>query len=792
MLFLNACRIVLGRAIFSGALLVAGIAPNNAVLAQTAELAVPGQNLFVNRIAAVQTLYPAFDGRGIRLSIKEFRFDSNDVDFRGRLAPSPYAAANLTTHANIMATLAGGAGNTDLAGRGAAPGCSLVSSSFVGLFPDPDYQNLAVSVQNHSYGVDIQPWYGERGAAYDQSVVHYPPLLHVFSAGNKGQLMADSGIYAGIAGFANLTGEFKMAKNTLLAGATDSTGNVWALSSRGPAYDGRLKPDLTAFGQDGSSGAAALVSGAAAVLQQTLRELDDTLPEADLVRALLLVSTDEVAPPGPDYHSGFGNLNLKKALETCLQRHYFRAGIASDETLVFPLVVPPALRRLRIAMAWTDPPAAAYAAQALVNDLDIRLFDPAGQEYRPLVLSGIPHPDSLVMPARPGRDSLNNVEQIYLDFPQGGLWELRISAAQLHSTQSFAIAWQQESRQHFEWIYPLKNDPCPAGEPVILRWENTFDDSLALLRWKPVSAAEWLPVQDSVSLQNGGMRWQMPDQFGRIQLQMQIGNQVFTSDTLLVAARIRLETGFDCPDSLMLFWNKVHPEAEYQLFGLGDRYLAPLFVLPDTFVVLPKNLFPQPRFAVSAFQNGIQGPRSPAPDIREQGVSCYFRQFFAVKNDDKGVDLRLEIGTPYGLNNIQWEKWQNGAYIPLFEEPADGTSYEYQDEHPQAGANTYRVRLQRENGTSVYSEAQTVFLPGADNWFVFPNPASSNDVLQVLTQTVEDATFRLFNLPGQTVLEQALPGEQIFIPLEGLAVGVYVYVIEVNGEPLGHGKLFIH
>ena len=38
-----------------------------------------------------------------------------------------------------------------------------------------------------------------------------------------------------------------MAKNIITVGHIDSLGNVLSLSSRGPAYDGRIKPELVAF-----------------------------------------------------------------------------------------------------------------------------------------------------------------------------------------------------------------------------------------------------------------------------------------------------------------------------------------------------------------------------------------------------------------------------------------------------------------------------------------------------------------------------------------------------------------
>lgn len=57
----------------------------------------------------------------------------------------------------------------------------------------------------------------------------------------------------------------------------------------GPTFDGRIKPDLVAFGQDGSSGAAALVSGVSTLLQQQYaNQRSGVRPSASLIKALLL------------------------------------------------------------------------------------------------------------------------------------------------------------------------------------------------------------------------------------------------------------------------------------------------------------------------------------------------------------------------------------------------------------------------------------------------------------------------------------------------------------------------
>jgi hypothetical protein len=66
------------------------------------------------------------------------------------------------------------------------------------------------------------------------------------SAGNVGESFATDGKYANIPGYANLTGNFKMAKNIITVGAIDPKENIPPQSSAGPLYDGRIAPQLTA------------------------------------------------------------------------------------------------------------------------------------------------------------------------------------------------------------------------------------------------------------------------------------------------------------------------------------------------------------------------------------------------------------------------------------------------------------------------------------------------------------------------------------------------------------------
>ena len=83
-----------------------------------------------------------------------------------------------------MATILAGGGNSGPQGKGAAWQARLVSSDFARLAPDDDQQlgQAGVSVQNHSYGVAIENYYGLDAVDYDRQCRQLPTLLHVFSA----------------------------------------------------------------------------------------------------------------------------------------------------------------------------------------------------------------------------------------------------------------------------------------------------------------------------------------------------------------------------------------------------------------------------------------------------------------------------------------------------------------------------------------------------------------------------------------------------------------------------------
>jgi len=759
----------------------------------TEELIVPGHNLFVNNIRYIHSKRPDLDGRGTVLSVKEFRYDTSDVDFRNRNQSGDPQKLSTTVHATIMTTLAGGAGNADPAGTGTAPGCRLYSSGFLGLTPDEDadYQSNNITVQNHSYGSGIQDYYGALAALYDQTTIDHPELVHAFSAGNEGFGLGINGVF----GFANLTGNYKMAKNILTVGAVDSFYNPLFFSSRGPAYDGRTKPDLVAFGNDGTSGATALVSGAAAVVRQAFFEKFGYYPGSNLVKAILICSADDLGTPGPDFITGYGNLNLRKAVELVENQIMGNAAVGNTDVQTFMLDNLPAnIKTLKVTLHWNDQPALADAAKALVNDLDLEVTGPDGAKHLPWTLSFAPYPDSLAQPARKGIDTLNNTEQVTIQMPVAGTYQITITGRNVPSgSQPFAIAVHWDTLDQFIWTSPVKGDPCTAGKEVVFRWDSNHDVPIGQLEWQIPGSNNWQIINTNVSLSTGYYKWLAPDIFSPAQIRMTINGATFISDTFLISPTPRLRVETNCPDSVLLSWLVTAPSAQYRLWGLGAQYMEPLLTTSDTFLVLDKAVFPQERFAVSVLDpaTGAETPRSSAPRVNGEGSGCFINSLLAYLNENQAVDLTLYMGSLYGVEQIFVERKAGDTWLPVGQSDPAGLVYPFTDPLPSRGVNFYRARLKMENGGSITGEPVLVDVPGADG-VVFPNPAVGGNLYVLFDVSNEIPTFRLLDVSGKLLLEKPLEDTRTDISDFHPIPGCYFWEVMNNREErIAQGKLMI-
>lgn len=541
-----------------------------------------------NRINKARYLFPEITGQGLTVSIKEEAFDTADIDISGR---HERVAGNPSTHASIIATIIGGAGNSAYTGLGIAPACRFSSSSYKNLFAE----TVNAQVQNHSYGTAIENYYGAEALSYDNST----EVLHVFSAGNSGASASLEGPYANVAGFANITGTFKMAKNNLVVSAIDSFGNDIAYISKGPAYDGRLKPELAAFTFGGSSGPAAIVSGAALLVQQLCRERTGQLPDPALVKALLINTADDAGPKGIDFKTGYGSVNVARALEATAAGRFSNAATT--------ITILPNTALLKATLVWADPPAA-----NLVNDLDLTITGPNGVVWHPWVLNHFPHADSLALPAVRKPDHLNNVEHISIESPVPGNYQMNITGP---VSQKFYIAWDYELKDQFSWDYPMATDHLAPNQNALLRWRNTFQGT-GVLQWR-AGEGPWQTIDAAVDLSKPFIYWHTPANTLTAQLRMLIGAAAFVTGVFTISNLIPFNLTYNCKDAVQLRWAKQTAFTTYRIYQLGKL----LTTTNDTTAVLPATGH---YYSITpVFPNGKSAIQSIAQSYQHQIPACF-------------------------------------------------------------------------------------------------------------------------------------------------------------------------
>lgn len=756
------------------------------------EVVINGLDLGLNQISNAHSLFPNIDGTGINLSFKEKMYDQNDLDLLGKTIPGAVIGGAPTSHATTMGTLALGNGNSFIRGLGAAPKAKLSYSDFDNLMPDLaiNLSRLQVRIQNHSYGTDIDNDYGMEAAAYDKQIFETDTLIHVFSAGNKGTSTPSVGFYQGITARANLTGNFKQAKNLLVIGGINRENISENLSSKGPAYDGRVKPELVALGEDGTSGSAAITSGSIALLEQFYQQKFKKPASAALIRATLINSADDLGTPQVDFMYGYGKLNVTQALKTLDENRVSVYNTAKNQDLVVPLTIPADVAGLKITITWNDPPAIVNAPQSLVNGLDLSLENPSGNITLPWVLSNYPNLDSLSKPAVRKADQINTVQQVTLDNPAAGTYNIHVKGNRITqgSNQTFALAYRYTLKNTFSFITPDQNGYFFADEDNYVRWENTYAATNGNLSVSYNDGTTWEPIAQNVDLSKGFYKWTAPDRFSKAMVKMEVAGNTVVSQSFVISSPRTMKVGYVCNDGVLLNWNPQPGAKDYTLYSIVNNVLAPVLTLADTIAKIDMSKITSKYFAVAANGVGFTGLKSYTIDYTQQGVSCYVRSLFASLADDNKIRVDLSIGSTLDLKNIIWEKLTGVNTFSVLQQTkpvSNQLDYFIFDDKPKEGIQFYRVTFETANGQVHSDMVSVVFLMG-DQFSVYPNPVS--DYLTVLSGSFEDYSLSIFNILGQKVFEEKATSSNKFA-LNALSTGVYIGVIVKNGQQLKKFKL---
>lgn len=330
-----------------------------------------------------------------------------------------------------------------------------------------------------------------------------------------------------------------MAKNLIAVGGVahlddaDRTNDFHTQGGVGPATDGRIRPDLAGpednvyttvsgggyhadFG--GTSAAAPVVAGSAGLVYQLYRDNafgnnpSGVYPHASTVKALLIAnayqydldtqaSRCEQGWGTPDlqfmYGRRTGHLIVDEAvsLQQGAQAHHQFLSESNEP--------------LKVSLVWTDYPATPDpdpALKRLVNDLDLVIVDPLGNLYRGNF--GLTGDTSQVF--CPGasqwsllggtRDTLNNVENVFVQVPAWGMWNLWVQAKYIPMDGDTSTP---ENDQPFSLVVSSGAKITDTGNPDPTALSSPPCSSLPILDERPTFS--WSPFSDPSP--SSGLKW---------------------------------------------------------------------------------------------------------------------------------------------------------------------------------------------------------------------------------------------------------------------------------------------
>ncbi len=356
----------------------------------------------------------------------------------------------------------------------------------------------------------------------DLAMWTYPDLLLVTSAGNAGEFCPPPVSVGTPANAKNLITVGSLGHGS--AAATPSSS-----SSRGPVFDGRLKPTLAAQGEfvvsagsdanpgsnacdtcslDGTSMASPTTAGLAALVREYYtagyyatggrNPGAGITPSGALLKATLIDGAVALgaAAPGADFDSGYGRILLNSSLAFTgspfqLRVDDHRGGITTGSVVTHAYDVA-AGEPFRATLVWTDYPAALNAATARINELKLEVIDPGGTVWFQALdeTTDAPVQTSSLSATH---DTVNVEERILFNNPAPGRWVVRVKGLVVPmGPQPFAL------------VVPGALTDCPAPSSPAAPTLTTPAEHQVQVSWGSVPGAATYNVYRSLGACPGG------------------------------------------------------------------------------------------------------------------------------------------------------------------------------------------------------------------------------------------------------------------------------------------------
>ncbi len=531
-----------------------------------------------------------FDGNGIAVMLQDDGAIGPHIDHEGRIA-AQFWAGNLGDHGDHVGGTIAGAGNIDPNNAGQAKAADLYVYKAAPEYQGYDsianhYNTFGVVISSTSYSNGCNAGYTSLARTMDQQVFSLPSLMHVFSAGNSGT--SNCGYGAGNV-WGNITGGHKVGKNVIAVANLTSYDVVATSSSRGPAHDGRIKPDVSAKGTNvmstledneygsktGTSMSCPGVSGTLAQLYDAYESLNGSLPDGGLMKAIVLNTADDLGNVGPDFIHGWGRINARKAYELMAANNIVNGSASQGGQNTHTVSVPSGVSKARFMVYWTDPEASINAATALINDIDVVVVTPSGDTIMPWVLDPTPNPATLGNPAIHGEDHLNNVEQVEMNSVGAGSYTVVVNGESIPmGPQGYYLVYWFETDE-MTLTYPIGGESFEPLTTEVIRWDANNDSTNFALEYSTDGGSTWTLINASINPSTGYYLWTVPNAAsGKCKVKITQGSSIIESAAFsIVPTTENLIVDWACPDSIGLSWTASASATSFDVYSLGEKYM---------------------------------------------------------------------------------------------------------------------------------------------------------------------------------------------------------------------------
>lgn len=598
-----------------------------------------------NMLDSEHPLGRKYDGTGVSVAIADDGPIGPHIDIKGRVTQISSAANG--SHGDMTTGITMGAGNLNPDYRGMATGAYLYYYDIGG------YPHIAGAVNNlnirdvvitsTSYSEGCNAGYTATTRVVDQQTRQNPTLLHVFSAGNSASSTCGGNAYGAGTPWGTITGGRKQGKATIATGNLEYNSALTASSSRGPAADGRIKPDICSNGtnqmstaQDnnyqvggGTSAAAPGIAGLAAQMYHGYRTLNGGAdPDAGLIKSAMLNTARDLGNRGPDFFYGWGRVNAHRAMKLIEENRYLDSTISQNGNNSHNVTIGSNVDALQFMIYWTDYEASTAASQALVNNLDLKVVTPSGDTILPWILDPTPNAINLNTPATRGIDNLNNMEQVLIDTVSAGTYTLLVNGKTVpQGPQKYFVLWETRSND-IEVTYPSGGESFTPRTIETIRWDAINSSGSVTVEYSLDNGTNWILIgSNSASFKYRD--WFVPDTVsGNVLIRVTNGSTsgVSAHPFSIISTPSNITTSFVCPDSIGLTWTAVPGATEYEIYVMGNLYMDSVGRSSSTNYTLKNLVLSNDNWvSVKALSpaNGIEGKRSIAILMPKVIDFCY-------------------------------------------------------------------------------------------------------------------------------------------------------------------------